>query len=40
MGVFLIVNYDTIDRAALEKVRAAAGPLLVGPGLGERECKE
>ncbi len=35
MPALLIVNYDVKDRAALDGYRQAAGPLLVGPDLGE-----
>ena len=34
MAALMIVNYDVSDRVALDAYRAAAVPLLVGPGLG------
>ncbi len=33
MAALMILNYGVTDRDALNRYRAAAGPLLVGPGL-------
>jgi uncharacterized protein (DUF1330 family) len=36
MGALLILNYDVRDEDALMAYRQVAGPMLTGPGKGER----
>ena len=36
MAALMILNYDVTDRDALNRYRAAAGPILVGSGLATR----